>query len=169
MTCLRFLQALHQLLTTVGSRRRTKLTDISKVSSFCQFSSFLLKRPKTRVISSDWLFPPPTSGDTIQTREAPHITAASFVQTKQRPRCIIHEDTNKHQINIHTDELIHKYMAIFIHNLHSNTFAGPDRSEREKYHYTIIRLPSTFHCPLPNMKYSMYLHLKMSIPFNITA
>lgn len=82
---------------------------------------------------------------------------------------LINEYMSKRQINIHADELIHKHTAIFIHNLHSNTFAGPGRSEREKYHYTIIRLPSTFHCPLPNMKYSMYLHLKMSIPFNITA
>ncbi len=140
--------------------------DVSKV---CLFLWKVLKQASSRLIG--WL---PVQLPATRFK----IRGKRF--TSQRPRLStrktttqmykwINEYVNKHQINIHTDELIHKYMAIFIHNLHGNTFSSPSRSERERYHYTIIRLPSPFHCPLPNMKYSMYLHLKMSIPFNITA
>lgn len=58
---------------------------------------------------------------------------------------------------------------LFIISRVTHSPAPADSETGTKYHYTIIRLPSTFHCPLPNGKYSMYLHLKMSIPFYITA
>lgn len=162
MTCLGFLRALHRQLASGSKKKRGWGENLQKWAKFDfdlqEFRETLLER---RLIGRF----PAISGDTIQKQRVSSSFRSGLVcpdaKTTQVYK-LINEYMSKHQINIHTDELIHECAAIFIHHCRP-------RQRGEKYHYTIIRLPSAFHCPLPNMKYSMYLHPKMPIPFSITA